>query len=94
MALARVVEFEGVDAAHMEEQRKRIETGERPDDLSASELVILHDPNAKRALAIVFFETEDDYAKGDAALDALPAAETPGRRVSVSKYEVAVHTTV
>jgi hypothetical protein len=90
MALARVVEFEGVDAGHMEEQRQRIETGERPDDLPASELVILHDPESEKALAIVFFESEDDYAKGDAALNAMPAAETPGRRVSVSKYQVAM----
>ena len=90
MSLARVVSFEGVDAANMEEQRRRIESEGRPDDLPASELVILHDPEAQSALAIVFFETEDDYQRGDAALNAMPAAETPGRRVSVSKYEVAV----
>jgi hypothetical protein len=90
MALARVVTFEGVNADHMEEQRQRIESGERPDDLPASELVILHDPAGEKALAIVFFETEDDYAKGNAALDAMPAAETPGRRTSVEKYQVAM----
>ncbi len=93
MALARVVAFEGVSADHLEEQRKRMETGERPDDLPASELLILHDPDAEKALAIVFFETEDDYAKGDAALEAMPAADTPGRRVSVSKYQVAIRMT-
>ena len=93
MALARVVTFEGVDAGHMEEQRRRIEAGERPDDLPASELVILHDPEGGTALAIVFFETEDDYAKGDAALNAMPAADTPGRRVSVAKYQVAMRMT-
>ena len=93
MALARVVKFEGVDPGTMEEQRKRIETEERPDDLPASEIVILHDPDEQKALAIVFFETEDDYAKGDAALNAMPAADTPGRRVSVSKYQVAMRRT-
>jgi len=93
MALARVVTFEGVNADHMEEQRNRIETEERPDDLPASEIVILHDPEGETALAIVFFETEDDYAKGDAALNAMPAADTPGRRVSVSKYQVAMRRT-
>jgi len=90
MALARVVTFEGVNADHMEEQRQRMETGERPDGLPASELVILHDPEGEKALAIVFFENEDDYAKGDATLDAMPAADTPGRRVSVTKYQVAM----
>src|SRR5262245_21886151 len=90
MTIARVVSFEGVNAGNMEEQRKRIESEGRPDDLPASELMILHDPEAEKALAIVFFDSEDDYARGDAALNAMPAADTPGRRVSVSKYEVAM----
>jgi hypothetical protein len=93
MALARVVKFENVDAGTMEEQRKRIETGERPDDLPASELVILHDPEGQKALAIVFFDNEEDYAKGDAALNAMPAGDTPGQRVSVTKYQVAMRMT-
>ncbi len=42
------------------------------------------------ALAIVFFDNEEDYAKGDAALNAMPASDTPGQRTSVAKYDVAV----
>jgi len=38
---------------------------------------------------VVFFDNEDDYRQGDEALSAMPAAETPGRRTSVTKYNVA-----
>jgi hypothetical protein len=43
---------------------------------------------------IVFFDTEDDYAQGDQTLSAMPAGDTPGRRASVSKYDVAVRMSV
>jgi hypothetical protein len=35
---------------------------------------------------VVFFENEDDYARGDAASSAMPADETPGRRTAVANY--------
>ena len=38
---------------------------------------------------IVFFETEEDYRRGDEALNAMSMGDTPGRRTSVTKYEVA-----
>ena len=90
MALARVVTFEGVDADRMEQLRRQIEEGERPDEIPATEIVILHDADAEKSLAIVFFDNEDDYVRGDAALSAMPTDDTPGRRTSVSRYEVAV----
>jgi hypothetical protein len=37
----------------------------------------------------VFFENEDDYRRGDEALSAMPAGDTPGQRTSVAKYDVA-----
>jgi hypothetical protein len=94
MALARVVSFEGVDKQRMEEQAREIRDGERPEGLPATEIVLLRNPDADTALAIVFFETEDDYRQGDATLDAMPAGDTPGRRTSVTKYEVALRMSV
>jgi hypothetical protein len=38
---------------------------------------------------ILFFENEDDYRRGDEALNAMPAGDTPGQRTSVTKYDVA-----
>jgi hypothetical protein len=93
MAFARVVAFDGVNSERMAEMRSRMEGSERPDDVPAKEIVILHDPEAEKSLAIVFFETESDYERGDAALSAMPAADTPGQRTSVSKYEVAFRMT-
>ena len=78
MALARVVSFDGVDAAQIEKLRQEIGEGGRPDEVPATEIVILHDPEAERSLAILFFDTEEDYRRGDAALDAMPAGDTPG----------------
>ena len=67
--------------------------GERPAEIPATEIVILHDPESDRALAILFFDSDDDYRRGDAALDAMPAGDTPGKRTSVTRYEVAIRRT-
>jgi hypothetical protein len=93
MALARVVSFEDVDPGQMAANAAEIRDGEPPEGLEASELIILHDPDGKQALAIVLFDDEDAYRRGDAILDAMPAEGTPGRRASVTKYELAVRMT-
>jgi hypothetical protein len=90
MALARVVTFDEVSKDRMEQLDREMREGERPEGMPATEIIVLHDPEAEQSLAIVFFETEDDYRKGDQALSAMPAGETPGRRTSVAKYDVAV----
>jgi hypothetical protein len=84
------VSFEGVDQSRIDSLKQEIEQGERPDDIPATDIMILWDPDGQKSLAILFFETEDDYRRGDATLDAMPAGDTPGTRTSVTKYEVAV----
>jgi hypothetical protein len=88
MALARVVAFEGVSKARVAEMQREMDTGEAPDDVPAKEIVMLHDPEGERSLVILFFDNEDDYARGDAALNAMDTSETPGRRTGVTKYDV------
>ena len=90
MALARVVTFDGVSKDRMDEMRGEMEQGQPPEGFPPAELLALHDPGAEKSLVVVFFETEDDYRKGDEALNAMPAGETPGRRSSVTKYDVAI----
>jgi len=92
MAIARVVSFEGVDADRIGEIRKEMQEGDRPEGLPAAEIVLLHDAEAEKALVILIFESEDDYRRGDEALSAMPAEDTPGRRTSVSRYDVAHRT--
>jgi hypothetical protein len=89
MALARVVTFEGVSKDRMEEMDREMRDGQPPEGFPAAEVVVLHDPEAETSLAIVIFETEDDYKRGDEILNAMPAGDTPGQRTSVTKYNVA-----
>lgn len=93
MPLARVVTFEGVDRARVDQLRQQIEEGERPEGLNATEIIVLHDADASRSVSIVFFDNEEDYASGSAILDAMPRDDTPGERTSVSKYDVAIRMT-
>jgi hypothetical protein len=58
--------------------------------LRTTEVVVLHDPEAEKSLVILFFATEDDYMGGDEVLSAMPADDTPGRRTSVTKYDVPI----
>jgi hypothetical protein len=90
MAVARVVAFDGVSSARMEEIQREMGEGERPEGLPATEVVMLHDPEAEKALVVLFFDSEDDYRRGDEVLSTMPADDTPGRRTSVTKYDVAV----
>ena len=94
MALARAVTFEGVDSNRMAELSQEIQSDPRPDDIPATEILILHDESAETSLVILFFESEDDYARGDATLNAMTPGDTPGRRTSVTKYTVVGRMTV
>ena len=88
MALARVVSFEGVGKERMDEMRREMEGNERPEGVPATEIIVLHDAEAEKSLAILFFESDDDYRTGDEALNEMPATDTPGRRTSVTRYDV------
>jgi hypothetical protein len=90
MALARVVSFDGVSADRMAEMRQEMEGREQPDEIPATEIVVLHDAEAERSLVILFFESEDDYRRADEALNAMPAGDTPGQRTAVARYDVAM----
>jgi hypothetical protein len=92
MGLARVVSFEGVSADRMAEMKDEMQ-GDQPEGLDVKEFLVLHDAGSEKSIAILFFDSEDAYQQGDAILDAMPAGETPGRRTSVEKYDVAVRMT-
>ena len=93
MGLARVVSFDGVSKDRMEQMQREMRDEERPEGLPATEIVVLHDAESEKSLVVLFFETEDDYRRGDEVLNAMPADDTPGRRTSVMRYEVAIRTT-
>jgi hypothetical protein len=93
MPLARVVTFDGVNSERMADMQREMQGNERPDNVPAKEIVVLHDPEAEKSLVILFFDTEEDYQRGDEALNAMPADDTPGTRTSVAKYQVAFRMT-
>ena len=94
MALARVVSFENVTKDRIEELKREMSQEERPEGLPATEILLLHDADAEKSVVVLFFDSDDDYAQGDATLNAMPGGDTPGRRASVGKYEVALRMTV
>jgi len=89
MALARVVTFDGVTKERMEQMDREMQEGQPPEGFPSAELIALHDPDAEKSLVVVIFDNEDDYARGDEILNAMPAGDTPGQRTSVAKYNVA-----
>ena len=93
MPLARVVSFDDVSSDRMTEMQREMQGSERPENVPAKEIVVLHDPEGEKSLVILFFESDDDYQRGDEALNAMPASETPGQRTSVTKYDVAFRMT-
>jgi hypothetical protein len=88
MAVARVVTFEGVTKDRMDEMDREMREGQPPEGFPSAEMIVLNDAEAEKSLVIVMFETDDDYRRGDEILSAMPAGETPGKRTSVTKYDV------
>jgi hypothetical protein len=93
MALARVVAFEGVSKDRMDEMSREMGDSEPPEGVPMKEVIVLHDPEAEKSLVVLFFDSEDDYQRGDEALNAMSADDTPGQRTSIAKYDVAARMT-
>jgi hypothetical protein len=94
MALARVVEFDGVSKDRVEQMQQEMEGSAPPEGVPVKELVVLHDADADKAVVVLFFDSEEDYRQGDEALNAMPTEDTPGKRSSVKKYDVVHRQTV
>ncbi len=93
MAFARVVTFDGVTKDRVEQMKGEMESGQPPEGLNATEVIILHDADSEKSMAVVFFDTEDDYRRGDEILGSMPTDDTPGTRTGVQKYDVAIRMT-
>jgi hypothetical protein len=85
MALARVVAFENVNEDNVARIRQGIESGDVPEGMPAAEFLLLHDPSADQALAVVIVETEDDYRRVDEILGGMPSDDAPRCRSTSSQ---------
>jgi hypothetical protein len=90
MAFARVVTFDGVTRDRVQEMQSEMSGSEPPEGVPAKEIIVLHDADAEKSIVIIFFDSEEDYRRGDEVLSEMPAGDTPGQRTGVAKYEVAV----
>ena len=86
---ARVVRFTDVAADRMAD---RVAAGEDrggpPVDIPAKSVKIMHDADQGTAVVIQFFETADDMAAAEDALNSMDPGETPGTRASVDRCEI------
>jgi hypothetical protein len=86
---ARVVRFTDVDPDHLARRLAEAEAREGPPvDIPAKGVQILHDAGQATAVVVQLFETADDMAAAEAALDAMDPADTPGTRASIDRCEI------
>ena len=86
---ARVVRFTDVDPDHLAGRLSEVEERDAPPvDIPAKGVQILHDPDQGTAIVIQLFETADDMAAAEDALDAMDPSDTPGTRASVDRCEI------
>jgi hypothetical protein len=86
---ARVVRFTDVDADHLARLLADVEEhGEPPVNIPAKGIQILHDSDQRTAVVVQLFETADDMAASESPLDAMDAADTPGKRGSIDRCEI------
>jgi hypothetical protein len=86
---ARVVRFTDVDPDHLAGRLAEAEAREGPPvDIPAKGVQILHDQDQGTAIVIQLFETSDDMAAAEAALDSMDPADTPGTRASIDRCEI------
>jgi hypothetical protein len=92
---ARVATFEGGDPESVRrmvgEISRESESGP-PEGVPAIGLLVLHQPDQRKVLAITLFETEGDLDQGDATLSSMdpPVPGAMGSRTSVERYEVPI----
>jgi hypothetical protein len=91
---ARVVRWEDAEADALKRTAEEISSeadSGPPEGVPAKGFLLMHDLEGGKAMAITFFESEEDYRQGDETLNSMnPPGEGFGRRVGVDKYSVAL----
>jgi hypothetical protein len=85
---ARVVRFTDVDPGHLAGRLEGIEAEGPPVDITAKGIQILHDEDQRSAVVIQLFETAEDMAAAERALDEMDPGDTPGTRASIDRCEI------
>ena len=86
---ARVVRFTDVDPEHLAERLAETEQrGRPPVDIPVKSVQMLHDEDQRTAVVIQLFETAEDMAAAEDALDTMDPGDTPGTRASIDRCEI------
>jgi hypothetical protein len=88
---ARVVRFTDVDPEHLAGRLEEAQGRDGPPvDIPATGVQILHDADQNTAVVIQLFESADDMASAEAALEGMDPSDTPGTRASIDRCEIKV----
>ena len=91
MSFVRVVRFTDVDPSRIGEIEERINSSDGPPPgITASGIQFLYDEEQGTAVVLQMFDSIDDMRSSEAALEAMPAGDTPGTRASVDRCELKV----
>lgn len=77
MALVRVVSFDGVSSERMAEMQREMEGSDRPGDVPAKEIIVLHDPDAEKSLSCSSSTTTTTIGAATKRLMPCPRATLP-----------------
>jgi hypothetical protein len=85
----RVVRFTDVDGDRLDGLLARInEADGPPEGVTSSGIQILQDRDQGTAVVLQFFDSADDMASSEAALEGMDPEATPGTRASVDRTEL------
>ncbi len=88
MSFVRVVRFTDVDPEHIASRLSDIEGRDGPPEgVVSTGIQFLHDEDQATVVVLQFFDSADDMAKSEAALDSMDPSDTPGTRASVDRCE-------
>ena len=85
---ARVVRFTDVDPDHLAGRLSQVEeSGRPPVDFKNAGVRILHDADQRTAIVVQLFDSAEDMAAAEEALDSMDPGDTPGTRASIDRCE-------
>ena len=82
----RVVRFTDVDPGGLEARLSDMDNGEGPPEgIKATGVQILLDADQRTAVVLQFFDSDQDMADSEQALDSMDPGDTPGTRASIDR---------
>ena len=89
MSYVRVVRFTDVDPEHIANRLKDMEGRDGPPEgVVSTGIQFLHDEDQATVVVLQFFDSAENMAQSEAALDGMDPSDTPGTRASIDRCEM------